>query len=204
MSGLLGVLPPVEVLEHDMTPYLGTLARWSGLLGASLAVLVSVLLLLINRRGRASRLPISGRGLTTSFFVVWLAGFVVYDVGLYISHSPWSLLANVPMATIHAFEMFLLHSDVAAIHEPFHDNWIFMAAFSLVHLLAAVVTLVFVLKNFGYNIVAGFRMLFEAYLPGTKRETYVFWGLNDASYLLANSIREHYGNENKDYRIIDY
>ena len=202
MSGLLGVLPPVEVLEHDMTPYLGTLARWSGLMGASLAVLVSVLLLLINRRGRACRLPISGRGLTTSFFVVWLAGFVVYDVGLYISHSPWSLLANVPMATIHAFEMFLLHSDVAAIHEPFHDNWIFMAAFSLVHLLAAVVTLVFVLKNFGYNIVAGFRMLFEAYLPGTKRETYVFWGLNDASYLLANSIREHYGNENKDYRII--
>ena len=202
MSGMLGMFPPVEVLEHDMTPYLATLARWSGLLGASLAVLVSVLLLLMNRRGRVSRLQVSGRGLTTSFFVVWLAGFVVYDVGLYITHSPWSLLANVPMATIHAFEMFLLHSDAAAIHKPFHENWIFMGIFSLVHLLAAVVTLVFVLKHFGYNIVAGFRMLFEAYLPSTKRETYVFWGMNDASYLLANSIRKHYGNQDKDYRII--
>ena len=202
VNGLMGVLPPVDVLEHDMTPYLATLARWSGLMGASLAVLVSVLLLLMNRRGRACRWPMSGRGLTTSFIVIWLAGFMVYDVGMYISHGPWSLLTNVPMAIIHAFEMFLLHSDVAAIHAPFHDNWIFMAAFSLVHLLAAVVTLVFVLKHFGYNIVAGFRMLFEAYLPGSKRETYVFWGLNDASYLLANSIREHYGNKNKDYRII--
>ena len=202
MSGLLGVLPPVEVLEHDMTPYLSTLARYASILGASLAVLASVILLLMNRRGRVSRWQVSGRMLTTSFLVVWFAGFVVYDVGLYIPHGPWSLLANVPMAIIHAFEMFLLHSDVAAIHEPFHDNWIFMGIFSLVHLLAAVVTLVFVLKHFGYNIVAGFRMLFEAYLPGTKRETYVFWGLNDASYLLARSIREHYGNDNKDYRII--
>ena len=202
MSGLLAMFPPVDVLEHDMTPYLTTLARWSSLLGASLAVLVSVLLLLMNRCPQVSRWRVSGRGLTTSFFVVWLAGFVVYDVGLYIYHSPWSLLANVPMATLHAFEMFLLHSDAAAIHGPFHENWIFMGIFSLVHLLAAMVTLVFVLKHFGYNIVAGFRMLFEAYLPGTKRETYVLWGLNDASHLLANSIRKHYGNQDMDYRII--
>ena len=202
LNGLLGDLPPVNALVHDMTPYLATLASWSSLLGVILALLVGLILLFLNRRGHAYRWPVSGRALTTSFIVVLLAGFVVYDVGMYISHEPLSLLTNVPMAIIHAFEMFLLHSDAAAIHAPFHENWVYMAFYSLVHLLSAMVTLVFVLKHFGYNIVAGFRMLFEAYLPGDKRETYVFWGLNDASFLLARSIREHYGRQDKDYRII--
>ena len=112
LNGLLGALPPVDALVHDMTPYLATLASWSSLLGVILALLVGLILLFLNRRGHAYRWLVSGRALTTSFIVVLLAGFVVYDVGMYISHEPLSLLTNVPMAIIHAFEMFLLHSDL--------------------------------------------------------------------------------------------
>ena len=186
-----------------MTPYLMKLATWSSALGVLLAIAMVLFLMVFNRYGKGNKMNVPGKVLTTSFVLVWLAGFVIYDVGMYIVHSPLSLFANIPMAVVHAFEMFLLESDVAAIHAQFHDNWIFMGAFSLVHLLAAVITLIFVLKHFGFNIIAGFRMLFEAYIMRKKSETFVFWGLNDASYLMARSIREHFNAiGKKDYRII--
>ena len=186
-----------------MTPYLMKLATWSSTLGVLLAIAMVLFLMVFNRYGKGNKMNVPGKVLTTSFVLVWLAGFVIYDVGMYIVHSPLSLFANIPMAVVHAFEMFLLESDVAAIHAQFHDNWIFMGTFSLVHLLAAVITLIFVLKHFGFNIIAGFRMLFEAYIMRKKSETFVFWGLNDASYLMARSIREHFNAiGKKDYRII--
>lgn len=203
IGGLIGLLPPLLDQQGDITPHLMTLASWSSMLGVVLATAIVVMLMLLNRAGKSNKLNVPGKALTTSFVLVWLAGFVIYDVGMYIGHSPLSLFANLPMAIVHAFEMFLLESDVAAIHHEFHDNWIFMGAFSLTHLLAAVITLIFVLKHFGFNIIAGFRMLFEAYILGKKNETFVFWGLNDASYLLARSIKQHFDSKNeKDYRII--
>ena len=203
IQGLSDLLPHLASHEADMTPYLMKLATWSSALGVLLAIAMVLILMVFNRYGKGNKMNVPGKVLTTSFVLVWLAGFVIYDVGMYIVHSPLSLFANIPMAVVHAFEMFLLESDVAAIHAQFHDNWIFMGTFSLVHLLAAVITLIFVLKHFGFNIIAGFRMLFEAYILRKKSETFVFWGLNDASYLMARSIREHFNAiGKKDYRII--
>ena len=203
IHGLSDLLPHLASHGADMTPYLMKLATWSSALGVLLAIAMVLFLMVFNRYGKGNKMNVPGKVLTTSFVLVWLAGFVIYDVGMYIVHSPLSLFANIPMAVVHAFEMFLLESDVAAIHAQFHDNWIFMGAFSLVHLLAAVITLIFVLKHFGFNIIAGFRMLFEAYIMRKKSETFVFWGLNDASYLMARSIREHFNAiGKKDYRII--
>ena len=194
-------LPVYQEHDFDVTNFLATMAGWSSALGVILAMLVMLALYLLNKHGKkGGRQYISGKFLTCSFVIVWLAGFVIYDVGMYIGHSRLSLLTNMPMAVIHAFEMFILESDVAAIHDQFHDNWIFMTAFSLVHILAAIITLAFVIKHFGYNIIAGCRMAFEAYL-GRKKESYIFWGLNDATCQLARSIKQHYG-ERKDYRII--
>ena len=194
-------LPVYHEADFDVTQFLVSMAGWSSAIGVLLGILgMLVLYLLYKRDKKGGRQMLSGNFLTYSFVIVWLAGFVIYDVGMYIGHSRLSLLTNVPMAIIHAFEMFILESDVAAIHHQFHENWIFMSAFSLVHLLAAVITLVFVIKHFGYNIIAGFRMTFEAYL-GRKKESFIFWGLNEPSYLLVESIRQHYGKR-KDYRII--
>lgn len=184
----------------DVTHNLLELAGWSGLLGVILAIVIFIILILLSRKRKGWMSNLSGKSLTKWFVFVWFAGFILYDVGMFIGHSPWSLLTNAPMAIIHAFEMFVLESDVAAIHAPFHDNAWFMLCFSLVHITAAFITLVFVIKHFGYNIVAGFRMMCEAY-GCKKKETYVLWGLNEVSYFLAKSIKEHYGNK-KGYRIV--
>lgn len=134
--------------------------------------------------------------LTTAFIAVWIFGFMVYDIGMYTG-NPWSLLGNVPMAIVHAFGIFILESDVSAIHEPFHNNWFFMAAFSMVHLLAAVVSLIFVLKYFGFSVIAAIR---RKLIHSSKKDTYIFWGMNDATYYLARDINDN--PDVTDYRIV--
>lgn len=135
------------------------------------------------------------------FAAVWLFGFAVYDVGMYTGEK-LAILLNAPMAVLHAFGMFILDSDISAIHEEFHDNTIFMACFSAAHFLAALVSMVFVIKHFGYNIIAGLRLFFAAWFSRKKDVTYVFWGMNDATYHLASSIKVHHQGDNDSRTIV--
>jgi hypothetical protein len=146
----------------------------------------------------------SHKSLKYWFIGTWFFGFVVYDVGM-STGSIFSLLTNAPMAILHAFGIFVLDSDVSEIQAKFHESWIFMAAFSLSHLLAAIVSTLFVLKHFGFNIQQGIRMFFARF--GRKvDDIYVFWGIDESSCNLIDSIKKKYDEdiENKlgDYMII--
>lgn len=140
------------------------------------------------------------RNLLALFIITWFFGFAVYDVGMY-TNEPLSLLLNAPMAVLHAFGIFILSSDVSEIHDSFQNNTAFMACFSFAHFLGAFVSMVFVIKHFGYNVIAGFKMFFSAWLYRKKDYTYVFWGMNDATYQLAKSIKLHH-SEDRNSRII--
>ena len=135
------------------------------------------------------------RHLSIGFVVVWLMGFVVYDIGMYPEHETdgpsaiLTLLGVAPMAIVHAFEMFIFQSDISAIHEECHNNGWFMFFFSITHLAAALISLVFVIKHFGFNIVANIIRYWRTYVNVKKAENlYVFWGFNDATYFLAKDI----------------
>ena len=151
------------------------------------------------------------RNLTYAFVFVWVLGFVVYDLGMYPDHSVkdnafWALLGVAPMAVIHAFGMFILQSDVSAIHDGCHNSAWFMFFFSIAHLLAAFISMVFVIKHFGFNIVASFIRVIKTYFfVNNKENLYVFWGMNDATYYLAKDIitpNEKDTSKEKDPRII--
>lgn len=136
----------------------------------------------------------------TLFVSAWVLSFCVYDVGMYTGQYV-SLFSNAPMAVIHACESFLLGSDVSAIHEPFHNSWVFMLAFSISHAFSAFVSMLFLLKFFGFNIIQKFRLLCESKRKGQK-ETFIFWGINNPSFELIGSINTHFGNNERLYRII--
>ena len=154
---------------------------WISLLLALFTALLAVgMLLWMNSRGKGREL--SRKSLFPAFVSVWLFGFMVYDIGLYTG-EPLSLLTNVPMAVIYTFGMFILNSDISAIHPPFYNNCIFMCCFSLVHFAAAMVSMLFVIKHFGFNIIAAMRRGFTSRgFSKKKKTTYLFWGLNDATY----------------------
>lgn len=163
-----------------------------------MVVLLGVLFWGINR----SRFWKYAEGLLPAgFLTIWVLGFVVYDVGM-CTEDRISLLRNAPMAIIHAFQMFLLESDVSAIHATFHDNAWYMGFFSLSHFLAAFVSLVFVVKLFGFQITNGISRAFASRFR-RQRALYVFWGMNEPSYLLAKSILSRYDStREKSYRIV--
>lgn len=142
------------------------------------------------------------RNLTALFAVTWMFGFCTYTAGMVIVEgidSPWSLdcagrmLRVVPMGIIHAFEMFLLESDISAVHDQFHNSIYFMTWFSLVHFMAALVSLIFVIKHFGYNIMARVHLWAASISRDRKERLYVFWGMNEPSYFLAKDIGRQTG-----------
>ena len=186
---------------------IGTSDQWLSLskvaMWSSIVCLVTVgIIVLLWLAIRPVKKHISSIRLQTLFICALLFNFIVYDVGMCTGDFT-SLWSNAPMAIIHAFEAFLLNSDVSAIHAPFHESWIFMLFFSLGHLLAAIVSTLFIIKHFGYNLMSRLR-LFKVSRFGKKvNHTYIFWGFNEASKNLVKGIFDHYraiGSD--DFRII--
>lgn len=153
------------------------------------------------------------RKLSLLFLATWVLGFCTYCVGMFIGDGNvdvWSwdglqrLIRVAPMGIIHAFEMFLLESDVSAIHDGFHENLFFMTCFSIVHFLAALVSLMFVIKHFGYNIVARVHLWLASVSNVRTERFYIFWGMNEPSYHLAKDINNQAknGNATSSYRTL--
>ena len=166
----------------------------NGLLSALLFILLMVGLAFFFYRNEKA-LDFCDKHLSQAFLIVWILGFVVYDLGMYPDHSAnganafWAMLGVAPMAIIHAFAMFVLQSDVSAIHEGCHNSGWFMFFFSIAHLLAAFISMVFVIKHFGFSIVASFIRFCKTHFWLTKvKDLYLFWGMNDATYYLAKNI----------------
>lgn len=139
--------------------------------------------------------------LRVPFFLTLVMGFLVYDIGM-CTGEPVSLFANIPMAILHAFGMFVLSSDVSEIHEVFYYNWVFMMFFSLAHASAACISAVFIIKRFGFNIKSHRDMRKAGKQVGYTGTTYVIWGLNEVSCRLADCIKKHYGDRTTEYRLI--
>lgn len=145
---------------------------------------------------------LKGSTMRLAFFLVWIYGFLVYDIGM-CTGEPISLVANAPLAALYAFKIFLLDSDISEIHNAFHESWVYSLNFALAHFFAAVISTLFVIKYFGFNIRAKWRMWIESHFK-TVDETYVFWGFNDATEKLIESIKTHYeaSKLSETYRII--
>lgn len=185
-------------------------------LSALICILLGIVTCLVTYYGTEGRLRISlwnnlEKHLTWLFVFTWTLGFCVYLTGMYIGNEGADflfqcsrLLCQVPMACYYAFGMFVFQSDVSAIHSEFFTNLMFMSLFSLAHFMAAVVSLAFVLKYFGYAISSKIRLFFAEHNGGAMDELYVFWGMNNASYHLATDINRQYktGRIKGAYKII--
>lgn len=194
--------------EEDMVPWhliydtpdwlaYGKLALY-GLFWAAVIISVIVCIRLLTKHFSAS---VRDAILKKGFVIVWIYGFVVYDIGM-CTGQYISLLTNAPMAIIYAFKIFLFDSDVSEIHAHFHESWFYSANFALAHFLAAAISTLFLIKYFGFNILARIRMWNAARMHARNvKETFVFWGFNEQSVNLVKSIKLHYGNS-KDYRIV--
>lgn len=116
--------------------------------------------------------------------LVWIGGVIVYMVGMY--RYELNTLAIVPRAIIASFKMFAATNEQARVSIILQNDAIYMTLFSLVHILAAFITSLFIFKMIGYKM--------RSYLAirehnASEKDVHLFWGVNEASCMLAKDIR---------------
>lgn len=195
-----GALHPsnyLDYLSHPDWSVFSSLTLYSILAG----IIVSIFIIGIRYLTKSFSNRFRDVSLKWFFIIIWIYGFIVYDVGM-CTGQYISLLTNAPLAILYAFKIFLFDSDVSEIHEPFHSNWFYSMNFAFVHFLAAIISTLFLLKYFGFNILSRYRMWrASSRFAKTVSETFVFWGFNENTVHLIESIKEKY-KDSTDFRII--
>ena len=121
-------------------------------------------------------------------FVVWILGVVVYLFGFYKGELHW--LSVIPRAIISSFKMFVVAHDLARVNSNLQADTLYMIAFSFVHFAAAFITFLFIFKLVGYKIKSTWNILWHKWWYAKGRVVHLFWGVNEASLLLAEDIRK--------------
>lgn len=170
------------------------LVALASLLGVVLACVLALLAWYTNNRKLEQRTT-SHTGLY--FAVTFVLGFAAYCVGMLpynnapIVQQLVGMMGVAPMALVHAVGMFLLQSDISEVSNACHNNWWFMTLFSLVHTAAAFISTTVLIQHFGFSLVAKLRFRLWARFGREAEELYVFWGMNEPSYLLGKDILRH-------------
>lgn len=125
-------------------------------------------------------------GLKSLFVISWSLGFIVYCMGGY--DKGFGILSVAFMSIIHATEMFVGGSDISAVHEAQHGNAFYMFMFGLSHFLALFCSLLFIIRQIGYFFISKFNAWLTSIFGFKKQNTFVFWGINNASLIMAENI----------------
>ena len=139
--------------------------------------------------------------LTSVAVLVLVAGIALYSVGYYdaTAGASWisRMLIVVPRSIISSFKMFVVSNELARVEPALRHDTLYMILFSLTHFAAALVSFYFVFRMIGYKIKANIRL---SMLRVRGRQLHIFWGVNEASLTLAESIQK--GDDKGKYAII--
>ena len=125
---------------------------------------------------------------------VWLLGVLIYIVGFY--NSGVNGLSVVLRAIVSSFKMFVVSHDLARIPQFLQNDSSYMTAFAVLHFAAAFITFLFIFKLVGYKIKSSLRLIFHKLFHSKGQVVHLFWGVNEASVLLAEDIRRLHPTEN--------
>lgn len=122
--------------------------------------------------------------------IVLIAGFLVYTWGYYNPELGW--YSVIPRSVISSFKMFMVMHDLARVDKELFTNDFYMACFSLTHFAAALLTFLMIFKLVGFRLFSIIRLkiLQWRFRFCSKAPIHVFWGINEESLLLAESISE--------------
>lgn len=122
--------------------------------------------------------------------IIWLSGVFVYIVGYY--NSGVNGLSVVLRAVISSFKMFAVANDLPRVLPILQNDGSYMSVFAIVHFAAAFTTFLFIFKMVGYKIKSSLKIIIHKYFYAKGKAVHLFWGVNEASCLLAEDIRKNH------------
>lgn len=120
---------------------------------------------------------------------IWASGLFLYMEGFRYGGSGENMLALFLRSALSSLEMFASHSDLIEVKEELHLDSNYMLCFSIVHFLAVLTTSVFILNLFGLRIRNWWRIICCRWQGKDKSKTYIFWGINEESFVLAADVK---------------
>ena len=202
---------PVEATDSELCHWVGQLFNPDGascLLAWNVwffaGLVVFILLCVVFRSTWKKVVDFLSHRLLIASLIVLIAGFWVYTWGFYKPELGW--YSVIPRSVISSFKMFVVMHDLARVESKLFANDFYMACFSITHFLAAFLTFLAIFKLVGFRLFSELRLwlLSIKFLSRGQKTIHVFWGINEESLLLAESIKER-GKEDvamKDDRII--
>lgn len=179
----------LDVWNNSMLIDFSVIGYWIFLLGC---LLVFGIWFLSNKRTSRLLEYVSNNLLIVSS-IIWLFGVIVYIIGFYREGLNW--LSVIPRAIISSFKMFVVTNELARVPKELQENAIYMSAFSIAHFTAAFLTFLFIFKLVGYKIKSSLRLIFHKFFHSRGPVVHLFWGINEASLLLAEDLRRLHTSE---------
>ena len=176
----------LDILNNSKIIDLSMIGYWIFILGLLLAWGIWFL---YNKKSSRLLEYISSNLLLLSS-IIWLFGVIIYIIGFY--RDGLIGLAVIPRAIISSFKMFVVTNELARVHPQLIDNVIYLSAFSIIHFIAAFITFLFIFKMVGYKIKSSFGLILHKYFCVKGETVHLFWGVNEASCLLAEDIRKQH------------
>ena len=187
----------------NANPISSTLAAWQELTPidfdviyhwlAMFAMLLAVTLWLIYRQKSTSILGSISNNLLVVSSGIWLMGLLIYMVGFY--RPGLNFLSVIPRAIIASFKMFVVANELSRVPSELQKDDLFLTIFSLVHFAAAFITFLFIFKMIGYKIKSSLSIITHRYFKAKGKAVHLFWGVNEASFLLAEDIKRQHPAE---------
>lgn len=124
---------------------------------------------------------------------VWFFGVLVYIVGFYNDYT--NGFSIVLRAIVASFKMFVVTNELARVPLILQNDAFYMTVFSFLHFTAAFITFLFIFKMVGYKIKSTLKMISHNCFYAKGKVVHLFWGINEASCLLAEDIRKNHATE---------
>lgn len=151
--------------------------------------LVAVLLLRsIYRWLKAFKTPNYKSRLLWAALAVWSSGFIMYFVGFYHEGTKDSPVALIIRPALSAAELFISNRDLLEVSLQCKENPVYMGAYSIVSLLALIVSASVIIRLTGMSIKSWIKVRTMKSDPGEP--LYIFWGVNSPSLMLAKDIQK--------------
>lgn len=143
---------------------------------------------LSTRKLRESR-SLRNRAFLSLVIACYLLGVLLYFFGYDYAGTSRSVIALLFRSMLSGFEMFLSKSNLIGIADNCKDDAAYMTLFAFVHTLAMVLSTFFAVACVWKRIKDWVRSNIWGW--SSNDATYVFWGLNERSFMLARDVYKH-------------
>ncbi len=158
--------------------------KWTALTVSVIVLLLIVYRYLRKRNGWRSVVKLVEDNLVACAAAVWICGFILYCCAYWEDYDAGNIIVVFTKGAISAFSMFLSGSGAIDVKSGLRDSVLFISLITSLNLFAMFISAMVILKVLGYKVESYFKMKFGK----VTERTLVFWGVNENSLMLAESM----------------